>query len=369
MGITGGNGPNAILFGKVGNKEYNLYHGSSANPLVYTGIVKNALNGGKIDFNSGINSIDLFSTSNSNYNSYSDVSFPFTYSNGYYTYDSKDNSATLNGSKIDIGSTGNGGFWPFGKTSTSGTQMGDFYFGMSMEVEFYVPENRTVDGTANGDDLVFNFTGDDDVWIFVDGRLALDLGGIHNAAGGSINFTTGDITNPGRYTGTAAPDTTLATDFGNDFKTNAFKASSVHTLKVFYLERGAGESNLKMSFNIPPVEPLSVEKEVSKDGNFGKDSFDFTIETKNSEGASFSAYGNKAYEVQTTGGAVLRTGLTDANGKFSIADGEKAIFRDFDDDDWFRLEEINNDGIYSNAWTLPDNDDSHREDDSVVGQF
>ena len=357
---------------------HSTYHGSSTDPQVYTGIVKNSLNSsGTVDFATGIKSIDLFSTasSNSNYAHYSDVAFPFTYNSttGYYEYDSAAHSATFDSAnkKIDIGSTNNGGFWPFGKTPASGTQTGDFHFGMSMAVNFYIPDNRTVDGkTAKDDksnDLVFTFKGDDDVWIFVDDQLVLDIGGIHNAAEGSIDFTTGKVTTP-------HSTTSLAGTADNAYVLGLAE-SKAHTLKVFYLERGAGESNLKMNFNIPPVEPLTVEKKLGgTEGNFTTDAaFDFVIETGNNK-SQLSAYGNAPYEVQNAIGEIVKSSAkTDANGGFTLKAGQKAIFKDITDDDWFSVHEVT-DGLYNCAWGTPSTSNlgvqsSSSGGDAVVGKF
>ncbi len=83
----------------------------------------------------------------------------------------------------------------------------DYHFGMSMEKDFLIPENGTVavtdaQGTVNDrKDLVFSFSGDDDAWLFIDGQLVLDMGGIHEAVSGSINFTKGIYTVTSSVTG------------------------------------------------------------------------------------------------------------------------------------------------------------------------
>ena len=69
--------------------------------------------------------------------------------------------------------------------------MSDYGFGMRMDVEFQLTENGTIDGSAP---MEFSFSGDDDVWVFIDGQLALDLGGLHARRGGTINFKDKSVT-------------------------------------------------------------------------------------------------------------------------------------------------------------------------------
>ncbi len=144
----------------------------------------------------------------------------------------------------------------------------DYFFGMEMEASF----TQTADGLdAWGHDIIFEFSGDDDFWLYVDGNLVLDLGGVHSALVGSVNFRTGQIKGRGGST------TTLRAMFEADFRarnpqaTNdevanylngifkdggtVFTDYSKHTMKVFYMERGAGASNLHMRFNLSAVKP------------------------------------------------------------------------------------------------------------------
>ncbi len=121
-------------------------------------------------------------------------------------------------------------FMPLGKDN--------YYFGAVTELPFVYKNGGTVN---NGDDMVFTFSGDDDVWVYVDGKLVLDMGGIHGAVTGTINFRTleATITNGNIYGGGQAT---------TSFEFDTTKAD--HTLQMFYLERGAGESNFKLSFNL-----------------------------------------------------------------------------------------------------------------------
>lgn len=155
--------------------------------------------------------------------------------------------------------------------------------GMELEASFVqTPSGKD----AWGHDIIFEFTGDDDFWLYVDGELVIDLGGIHSALAGNVNFATGDVKVNGKKTtlralfqnnfveryknehGDAEPSEDeikkyLAKYF-DDGKT-VFKDYSSHTMKIFYMERGAGASNLHMRFNLSYVTPGSVilSKEVT----------------------------------------------------------------------------------------------------------
>ena len=128
----------------------------------------------------------------------------------------------------------------------------NYWFGMHMEMEFYLPSvPGTVDSEgilANqsivGDDMVFEFSGDDDVWVLIDGKLVLDIGGIHGVENGSIDFSTGDVIVDGVKTGTV---------------TNLSPGS--HTLTMYYLERGSSMSNFKLRFNLSTRYSMTLQKE------------------------------------------------------------------------------------------------------------
>lgn len=159
------------------------------------------------------------------------------------------------------------------------------HFGMSMSVDFFIPLDRTNDGK----DIRFEFTGDDDLWVFIDGQLVLDMGGTHWARTGAINFTKGNvfldtysytdlsikgptgtinsIEDEGKALGTAKRE---GKDNGytirNDVKTTSWLQPGKHTMQVFYLERAAGVSNCYISFNLPlvPEGGLTVTKEIKE---------------------------------------------------------------------------------------------------------
>lgn len=128
----------------------------------------------------------------------------------------------------------------------------NYWFGMSIDVNFYLPNlPGTVDRYGNygnqdlmGNDMHFQFSGDDDVWVLVDGKLVLDIGGVHGIESGDINFATGVITVNGEQVGTLD-----GVDAGE------------HILTVLYLERGSSQSNCAIYFNLAPRFHFSIRKE------------------------------------------------------------------------------------------------------------
>ncbi len=148
---------------------------------------------------------------------------------------------------------------------TQGTN--NYYFGMYVEADFNQPGNGKL---TNGSDMVYEFNGDDDLWVYVDDVLMLDIGGIHDAHSGSINFATGAITYDSAVSGTTIKaqfkeagvfpdgspwDDSKVSEYFND---DTLKYISSHNFKMFYMERGAGASNLKMKFNLEVIPTYEV---------------------------------------------------------------------------------------------------------------
>ena len=147
----------------------------------------------------------------------------------------------------------------------------DYHFGMEMSASF----TQTASGLDEwGHDIIFEFSGDDDFWFYVDGELVLDLGGVHSAMTGSINFRTGVVTSSRgnstlyeifkkNYQARGMSADEINTKLDEVFTRNAagqyiFRDYTNHEMKMFYMERGAGASNLKMRFNLAAVKPGTV---------------------------------------------------------------------------------------------------------------
>ena len=153
----------------------------------------------------------------------------------------------------------------------------NYYFGVEIEASF----TQTANGLdAWGHDIIYEFTGDDDFWLYVDGELIIDLGGIHSALPGSVNYSTGEVNVNGNETTLRArfeknyrarnPDATedevnaYLAEYFNEGE-DIFKDYTTHTMRIFFMERGAGASNLHMRFNLASVKPGTVllSKELS----------------------------------------------------------------------------------------------------------
>ena len=269
--------------GRDGVWDYNAWTGS-ANP--YSNIMKKTL--GKDSYpvlNKGNeeSSSYLFSTdSGTGKTVYSDANYLFKQdADGYYEYDSTKNFAQFNkntkeftvykvpGSSkdpIDLqqGSK-HGSFFPFNTLGDHkywgipqiSEKSPDFHFGMTMSAKFIQPK----DGKINGNNMVFEFSGDDDVWVYIDGVLVLDIGGIHNSVSGSIDFAEGTVkVGSNNYTLKNLFKEAGAEKEG-DFvsRKDIFKDYTVHTINFYYLERGKGDSNCKLKFNLPTVPDGSVK--------------------------------------------------------------------------------------------------------------
>lgn len=273
-------------------------------------------------------------------NVYEGLNFPFNEStfNGIttYSYDSftdKNRVIDVDGDfKVDkysnatVGNDKGVGFFPFDKT-TATNNANKYGFGTEFDIDFYMSETGTLtaaDGTQK--DITFNFSGDDDVWVYVDGVLVLDLGGAHKVSSGSINFSTMEViykaavdSSDNINSRTAVPKTNdeYATNkdyvktvgLANIFKANGAEfnnknSSKKHTLQMFYMERGSFDSNCSVSFNLPQNTGLLVRNDVNfdsvnpglKDATMGianKDYFSYMIENKYASDAEFTTLTDK----------------------------------------------------------------------------
>ncbi len=314
------------------------------------GIVNNTLSDGypKLSEALGDESLDyLFdSSAQTGKTSHFGVTGLLKVQGGYYVYDSSENYAAYNADKnaFDIYDTwgiGNsshqGQFFPFdaadevfneengwlvqngitadntGNSSYNGGKPVNHHFGLSMSTRFVQPNG----GLTNDDKpMTFEFAGDDDVWVFIDDVLVGDIGGIHDRASLSIDFQTGDIKVNGNNDGTLLSKYRAANkDTTSGFAGNTFKDSTNHTLKFFYLERGALYSNMELKFNLVTVPESDIIK-FDQDGKFV-------------QGAEFKLY--KTDKDFKTEGKPLGSGTTDEAGHLTLTNDDDNGVINFDD--------------------------------------
>lgn len=237
----------------------------------------------------------------------------------------------------------NPGFFPFDRQKDHSNNGYDFGFGMRLDLDFTLGAN----GKTNGEDTVFNFSGDDDLWVYLDGVLVLDMGGDHKMSQGCIDFTTlksyvnnidttyqgsdlvykNDTSKSGYGYSAEFPllfsDSTART---GSSKFNNKNVNAHHTLTVFYMERGMIESNLKVGFNFEPItDSLDVTKTVDTSNVNTKlqtavknaDDFGFAIKEN---GADVS---NKKYKYSDNG--TINNAKTNGN-TATLSDGDSASF-------------------------------------------
>lgn len=303
---------------------------------------------------------------------YNNVQGLFQLENGYYVYDSYGsdgnyavyNSTTNSFNVYDSAGvykgsadseTNLGQFFPFDSADNVFDEQGNklspkrivdgstnlnHHFGMSMTTEFVQPNGGK---TTKGEDMVFEFSGDDDVWVYIDGVLVGDLGGIHEKATLKINFATGDV-HVGHVDNANDPektiqDTTIRAMYeaaGADVSNfsinspNTFSDSTKHTLSFFYLERGAGASNMKLKFNLTTL-PSSEVAKVNQNG-----------EAVN--GATFKLYRSDGPDADWNKGELVAQGTTKDGGQLILQKSNGSVLS-FDEEhntnhcDYFVLKE------------------------------
>lgn len=267
--------------------------------------------------------------------------YGFNADSQYAAYDKTSKKFNLSPQNYCANQTDTPCFTPFGND----TKDNKYSFGMNLGADFYMPK----DGKVNNQDMVFDFTGDDDVWVFIDGVLVLDLGGIHQALGGKINFHTGDITYDKTQRYGNRPAATITEAFANAGKTWDSTSYETHQLRFFYLERGDGGSNCKISFNLPvkPSKAIDIEKETL--GTIAENKqFQFQLLV----GSSSTLYQGK-YSVYnaSTNQVVQRDVSTGKNGEITLAKGQFARVQsnDFTDDTTYKVRELNSGGYTVSA--------------------
>lgn len=347
------NSKHTLKFKNVGNPgTYNRYVGNGKG--AYTGIVNKILTKGypAMAADKGSESLDyLFGgKSDSAVTNYTPAGGLLTLDkDGYYGFDADSQNATYDTalSKFTLSNrpctnqSDTPCFAPFGND----TNDNKYSFGMNLGAEFYMPK----DGKVNNQDMVFDFTGDDDVWVFIDGVLVLDLGGIHQALDGSINFATGKITYDKTQSYGNPPAATITQAFTNAGKTWDSTAYKTHHLSFFYLERGDGGSNCKIRFNLPvkPSKAIDIEKETL--GTIDADKqFQFRLFVDGSSAPYQGKY--SVYNAYTN--QVVQSDLqTSNNGVITLTKGQFARVQsdDFTDSTVYKVRELNSSGYTVSA--------------------
>lgn len=224
-------------------------------------------------------------------------------------------------------------FTPFGNDSDDNR----YSFGMNLGADFYMPK----DGKVNNQNMVFDFTGDDDVWVFIDDVLVLDLGGIHQALGGSIDFAADKIKYDKVQSHGDTPAATITEAFRKAGKKWDSKAYTTHHLSFFYLERGDGGSNCKISFNLPvkPSKAIDIEKETLGTIDANKQ-FQFQLFV---DGSKDPYQGDYSVYNAHTNQVVNPDASTENNGVIKLAGGQFARVQadNFTDDTKYTVRELN----------------------------
>lgn len=328
---------------------------------------------------------DSADQSNSNRN----LRLKYDSSNGYFLQSTND---IVKGQTVDGGkghpATANGNYFPLNSSSESGYACRlNYGFGQKLQLKFRLTQDGTVTTTSNEKvPIEFNFSGDDDVWVFIDDQLVLDVGGDHDVVSGRINFRdkkawVSKVKNQsgGGFTNNKITDFPESLINGSDF----YKKE--HTLTMFYMERGLWESNMKVTFNFPDENQLQVEKQVDTTdvndlfkGLFeGKDLFDFTIKNLathyGAKATASTGFVTKQYDIAdygsaTSGNLEIPTGAVytssaksgayaiNEDGTFVLRDKETITFRDqFRRGSYIYLKEEVDPKLFETTWTMFEN--------------
>lgn len=425
-----------------GNNEAQNYY-------IYSGLAASKLSeSSNAPFSNNVNAANLFASEKNEYtNVYTNVKVPFIYDKetGYYELNSDkngvyfENGTGASDTKMQIanlpaGYTGYSGYqnkkvtgfapfnslssssasgyyksgstttttaYPINKSSNSNSTASNngmiYGFGMVTSVNFQMTDNGK---DANGNDITFEFSGDDDVWVYIDGVLALDIGGTHDAITGSINFATGDVilSSPYGKVGDKATDEDMS-EYASLTETlsqtnlyealgttpTGFAAQGNHTLTIYYMDRGQGRTNCLIKFNLPQRDSVSVTKDIgdyyldeqhetSTDeipsevmANLSNIDFSFTLYHGD------EAVANKSYSLYDSDGNFVSTGSTDANGNFTLNNGQTATFRNISLDEqssWYVKENLSTgtNTRWEAAWTASSSVSGAKTDDITLGE-
>ena len=366
--------------GTAGGKEYSTtkyakwnYWGGNAGytgNYIYSGLVeKNLDKSNNIVFTNTDPGLFRSDDTTNSYGKeiYTNVGLPFQYdkSKNEYTFNSNEMSAhftdkaksntnlTYSASPQTItdldaqGKNSKASWLPFDQETSIATDNATYHFGMQAVIPFSMTSNGKLDPADDESDAsTFDFSGDDDVWVFVDGKLVLDIGGIHNEMAGTMNFATnewkvlksadntcndtvGDM-NGQKMSGKLFNENGEKGVLGTDRKT--FAATTSHTLTVFYLERGAGASNCKIKFNLPMEDSVSVKKLVSDTDSADSAISADTQEAINNQEFAFKLFKNDAplantnYIILDESNQPIDTATTTSDGIFKLKNKQTAKF-------------------------------------------
>lgn len=244
----------------------------------------------------------------------------------------------------------------------------DLWFGMSISGAFYQPKN----GQINGSDMVFEFSGDDDVWVYIDDVLLLDIGGIHGRISGRINFAEGKVYVDNENNEISV---TFRELFGEAYReengtlegfnqyisqilddNGRFKDYTPHRMNFFYLERGGGASNCMLNFNLPtlPEGSITVQKEIENftEGAYAGIEFDFELYadldkdgnceqiTSETEGGKYKSYLVYDADEDITDESKGEKKDLGSDGIFKLKHHEKAVFNGFPPDTKYYVKEV-----------------------------
>lgn len=368
--------------GTAGGKEYSTtkyakwnYWGGNAGytgNYIYSGLVeKNLDTSNNIVFTNTDPGLFRSDDTTNSYGKeiYTNVGLPFQYdkSKNEYTFNSNEMSAhftdkaksntnlTYSASPQTItdldaqGKNSKASWLPFDQETSIATDNATYHFGMQAVIPFSMTSNGRLDPADDESDAItFDFSGDDDVWVFVDGKLVLDIGGIHNEMAGTMNFATNEwkvLKSADNTCNDTVGDMNGQKMSGKLFNTDrdsekgvletdreTFAATTSHTLTVFYLERGAGASNCKIKFNLPMEDSVSVKKlvsdidsngdKISSDSQTNLDNHEFTFKLfKNDEPLA-----NTNYIILDESNQPIDTATTAKDGTFKLKNKQTAKF-------------------------------------------
>ena len=383
----------------AGFADWNFWGKNSGNnangDLFYTGLVENELVNDEIVFTKPDGGIFNSNTDVKDIYEFVGVPFILNTETGVYSFDSDYHGAYFSGEPqsgtkdaphnlhfaleapqpmpngLSVGDGSTNAFLPFNNQESYATNQVNYHFGMRADLPFSMTSNGRIKETDdNSTPITFTFSGDDDVWIFIDGKLVADLGGIHNRLDVTFDFAANTVTYSEeniadfKLTGVennetgSYNDSTFATTqkLFNDTEGTGllgmtrqeFATNENHELQFFYLERGEGTSNCHIEFNLPMRDTVLVTKDITKswsqeqadnddDGDgtapltskeqeaVNKLNFYFKLWKKEADG-EFQVVANTNFILQDKEGNFLGIHSTGSDGKFSLKNAQTAKF-------------------------------------------